>query len=358
MKKKSFKLPAMVGLVGVLLFSGCGGAAKDATMEAVVDRGFDYGYSAEAESSSGSYNGIGGVSATSKSELMDSADYGSYEEPKESAPVLDGNAKDTVFNTDTEKLIRTIRMRLQTKEFDTLMVYLEDRVAEVGGYVQSSQIYGNDMDKQGYRSAELTYRIPQKQLDYFVAGVDENATVVYKTENAENVTLQYADTESRLKALQIEQERFLALLENATDMKSIIAIEQHLTELRYEIESHASQLRLYDNRVNYSTVTISVSEVNRIVPVEKDPTLFSRMKAGFDETVQDLKEGGENFLVWFVTNFIYLIIWAVIIIVGVVIIKKILKKKCMSGRKNKATTQEQEPSQTEEEENDRMDLKE
>ena len=87
-------------------------------------------------------------------------------------------------------------------------------------------------------------------------------------------------------------------------------------------------------------------------------TLFSRMKAGFTDTIEELKEGGENFLVWFVTNFIYLIIWAVIIIVGVVIIKKILKKKCMSGRKNKATTQEQEPSQTEEEENDRMDLKE
>jgi hypothetical protein len=244
-------------------------------------------------------------------------------------------------------------MQLQTKEFETLLTYLENKVAEVGGYVQSSQIFGNGMDSYGYRSASLTFRIPQNHLDAFVSGVSENATVVRKSENAENITLKYADTEARLKSLQIEQERFLALLEKADTVESILVLEEHLTELRYEIESYASTLKLFDNKVNYSTVTMDVSEVKRIVPVEQDPTLWSRMKDGFSDTWYDIKDGLADFAVWFVTNILYLIVWAVILVAAFVIVKKKLNSiKC------KRTAMRTKPvTQADEEQHDGMDLK-
>lgn len=336
MKKKTW---LVMGLVGTLLLSGCG-ASNKAMMDA-YDMPMAENSMAEEE-----------FYYASKSEaLMDSAT-GSSADRGFGYGVENGMAETELYQSENEKLIRTVSMSLQTKEFETLLSYLDGKVAELGGYIQYSQIYGNSMDSFGYRSASMTLRIPQQKLDLFVSGVNDNATVVRKSENAENVTLQYADTEARLKSLQIEQERFLALLEKADTVDSIIAIEQHLTELRYEIESYASTLKIYDNKVDYSTVSLDISEVNRVTPVEQNPTLFTRMKEGFSDTLYSMKESGADFLVWLVTNFLYLLIWGVILVAVVFVLRRIWKQRKLKGAASGVSVIQQD----EEERNDRMDL--
>ena len=348
MKKKKL---LVMGVIGALLLGGCG-AAKSSDMMAAPEA-MNGGYFATADSVDGDY-----YYSESEKPVLESAassstrgEYGS-----DGFGLTDkGTAGETeLYNSESEKLIRTVNMQLQTKEFDSLLSYLDAKVAEFGGYIQSSQIFGNGMDTYGYRSASMTLRIPQSKLDSFVSGVSETATVVRKSENAENITLKYADTEARLKSLQIEQERFLELLEKADTIETILVLEEHLTELRYEIESYASTLKLYDNKVNYSTVTLEVSEVKRIVPVEQDPTLWSRMKDGFADTWYDIKDGLADFAVWFVTNFLYLILWAVIIVAAVVVVKKVIKSK-----KVKRIAKRTEVSvQADEEQHDGMDTEE
>lgn len=344
MKKKSL---LVMSLVGVLVLGGCGGAGTDLAVKSETFRGYDVMADAAEEGyyeySKGAPEAEYYASSTTDS-VNGNAGLGFGEATQ---------AETELYSTENEKLVRTVSMSLQTKEFETLLSYLDRNVAELGGYIQNSQIYGNSMDSYGYRSASMTLRIPQNKLDLFVSGVGENATVVRKSENAENVTLQYADTEARLKALQIEQERFLALLEKADSVDSIIAIEQHLTELRYEIESYASTLKVLDNKVSYSTVSLDISEVNRITPVEQNPTLLTRMKDGFSDSWYRLKDNMGDFLVWIVTNIIALVIWAAVIVAAVLIVKK----KIIKRRKNSAANVS--PAvQTDEEQNDRMDLKE
>ena len=62
----------------------------------------------------------------------------------------------------------------------------------------------------------------------------------------------------RKKSLEIEQERLWALLEKADSLDAVVALEARLSEIRYELESYTSQLRLYDNQVDYSTVSIYI----------------------------------------------------------------------------------------------------
>lgn len=349
MKKKKM---LVMGVIGALLLGGCG-AAKASDMMAAPEAMNGGGYFATADSVDGDYY----YSESEKPVLESAASSSTRGEYGSDGFGLTnkGTAGETeLYNSESEKLIRTVNMQLQTKEFDSLLSYLDAKVAEFGGYIQSSQIFGNGMDTYGYRSASMTLRIPQSKLDSFVSGVSETATVVRKSENAENITLKYADTEARLKSLQIEQERFLALLEKADTVENIIVLEQHLTELRYEIESYASTLKLYDNKVNYSTVTLEVSEVKRIVPVEQDPTLWSRMKDGFGDTWYDIKEGLANFAVWLVTNFLYLILWAVIIVAAVVVVKKVIKAK----RVKRAAIKTDLAERPDEEQHDGMDTEE
>ena len=63
-----------------------------------------------------------------------------------------------------------------------------------------------------------------------------------------------------------EQERIWALLEKADTLEAVIALEERLSEIRYQLESMESQLKLYDNQVDYSTVSIHISEVAVYTP--------------------------------------------------------------------------------------------
>ena len=339
----------VMGVIATLLFTGCGGSKE---MVAYDRESPKY---AESSATAGGSNGSHYYASS------DSAEGGSSYYEKEALEYgrgFDGGAvtegDTSLYQSESEKLIRTVTMQLQTKEFDALISYLEARVAAVGGYVQNSMIYGNSKEGSGYRSANLTLRIPQSSLDMFVTGITENATVVKKTENAENVTLQYADTEARLKSLQIEQERFLELLEVADSVETILTLEQHLTELRYEIESYASRLKIYDNKVNYSTVTLDISEVNRIVPVEKDPTVLDRMKDGFADTWYNIKNGAADAVVWLVTNAIYLVVWGVVIVVLILL----SRKQVINCKKRKAGTTTEAMTQTDKEKHDGVDSEE
>ncbi len=342
MKKKTW---LVMGVAATLLLGACGGSKE---MMAYDREAPKYAENSAAASGSGD-----GKYYYSTSDSVADAYYDKemleYGSGFDGGIVTEGDT--SLYQSQEEKLIRTVTMQLQTKEFDTLLSYLEARVAAVGGYIQNSMIYGNSMDGSGYRSANLTLRIPQSNLDTFVAGVTENATVVKKSENAENVTLQYADTEARLKSLQIEQERFLALLEKADTVDTILTLEKHLTELRYQIESYASTLKIYDNKVSYSTVTLDISEVKRIVPVEKDPTVLSRMKDGFADTWYNIKNGAADFAVWMVTNAIYLVVWGIVILVAVLFIRK----KVKDCKKRKTADGTEAMLQTDEEKHDGVD---
>jgi hypothetical protein len=229
---------------------------------------------------------------------------------------------------DQDKIIRTFFMTVETQEFDTLISKLDQEINRLGGYVENSQISG----KRYYYMNEARYgkivaRIPKDQVNEFVNVVDDNSNVVNKQESSENVTLKYVDMESRKKSLEIEQERLFALLEKTDTLESIIALESRLSDIRYELQNYESQLRTYDNQVDYSTVTLTIQEVERITPVEKvKQTVGSRIKNGFNNTMYDLSEGLKNFVVWFVVNLPYLLIWAGIILGIVLIIRKYRKK--------------------------------
>lgn len=72
----------------------------------------------------------------------------------------------------------------------------------------------------------------------------------------------------------------MELLAKAESTDSLIALEQRLSEIRYEIESISSQLRVYDNHVSYSTVNISLTEVKQITATA-DEGFAAQLRSGF-----------------------------------------------------------------------------
>jgi hypothetical protein len=236
--------------------------------------------------------------------------------------------EDSTALKSQDKIIRTFYMEVETQDFDALITKMDSEIGRLNGYVESSKISGRSFyDREGARVASVTVRIPRDKVDEFVNTVDQSANIIDKQETTENVTLQYADIESRKKALAIEQERLFALLEKADTLDSIIVLESRLSEIRYQLQNYETTLRTYDNKVEYSTVTMSIQEVEKLSPtVEIKQSLGTRIKNGFGETIYNISNGLQNFLVWFVVNLPYLLIWTVIIAAIVLIARRVYKK--------------------------------
>lgn len=206
-----------------------------------------------------------------------------------------------------QKLIRTMHVDAETDDLDALLATLDARISEFGGYVENKSIRnGSYSEKRSYRTAELTIRIPVTKLDGFIEHVKGVTNIVNYRENADDITLNYVATASRVTALETEQQRLLELLAKAENMTDLLLIEQRLTDVRTELEEVTSRLRLYDNLVDYGTVKLSVTQVQEYTVVEEE-TLWQRMGAGLKDNWVDLCAFGEDLLVFAVTFLPYLI---------------------------------------------------
>ena len=252
------------------------------------------------------------------------------EEPAEMESGTGGvHANSTVAQTPqvNRKLIRTVDVNIETKEFDDVLSGIQTKVQELGGYIEQSSLDGGSAYYSHYnRYSDMTVRIPADQLDAFIANVKETANVTYISESTEDITLKYVDTESRKIALETERDRLLALLEKAETVEDIITIESRLSEVRYELESYASKLRTYDNQVDYSTVHIGIREVEREVKTEPK-TFWEEVAEEFSDTLYDMGRGFKNFAIWFLGSAPVLLLWAAVIAAAVVVIRAVGKKK-------------------------------
>jgi hypothetical protein len=307
--KNSKVLAGILAAGTVMMLAGCGSKMSSASY-------------AVASDSAASVNGA----AYSYEEAKEEYSGGTYATDS-GADWSDTGTSDTQVADTSRKLIKTVNLNVETKEFDTMLVTVQNRVKELGGYVENMDVY-NGSTYSSYRSnrdASLTARIPQDRLDDFLNTVSDIGNVTYRSDSVEDITLTYVDTQSHKDALETEQERLIVLLDRAESIEDIITIESRLSEVRYQLESIESKLRTYDNQVDYSTVYLSIGEVQELTPVE-EKSAWQRMGDGFIKSIKNIATDIKEFLVWFVIHIPYIVI-LVIIIVCIIFILKAIKRR-------------------------------
>lgn len=221
------------------------------------------------------------------------------------------------------KIIYTANLALETKEFDDASKALAALVADMGGYFESKTV------NQGYyRSMDAVVRVPVANFTSFLDRAGETAHAVNRSEYLDDVSEAYYDQESRLTTQRVKLERLQELLGKAEDMADIITIESAISETELEIEYLTGSLRKYDSQINYSTVTLSLSEVYRLSTDEEVPLTFGqRLASAFSAGCQRGVEGLEDFAVGVARNWVALLIWAAILAAAVLLIRRHLRKK-------------------------------
>jgi hypothetical protein len=96
----------------------------------------------------------------------------------------------SVPNTE-QKLIKTVRMDVETEDLEALLPQISNKIISLGGYVENQELYnGSSYSSYRSRNASLTIRIPAESLNNFVEDVKGYSNVVTYNESTENVTLQ------------------------------------------------------------------------------------------------------------------------------------------------------------------------
>lgn len=316
MNKRFLAIMMLATLVGCLM-TGCG--AADTVEVPYSSNSMDQEYGFESENLSVEY--AEEELADAPAEQADSADKaatagGSSTTDSQSSSSNKGLA---------QKIIKRYDYDYETEKFDEAYAYLKEQIEAYDGYVASSELTG-DGSSSSYRKLYLTARIPAEKSDAFIGDMGSLGTVVRQSQSAEDVTLQYSDTESRIASLKTEQESLNKLLEQADSLETIIALQDRLTEVRYELESYQSKKKLYDDLISYSTIDIKLEEVNYTVAVD-DSTFFSRVVTGLERSVRDVVSGLIGFVEWIIINLPYFLVWGVIIFIIVKVIRKIRKNR-------------------------------
>ena len=278
----------------------------------------------------------GGASMESGADMAPSEGFNKFQESEiyEEDMMFDsGNISDSMTSTtrpygDDVKLILRADLRLETVDFDDAVEKLNKLVSECGGYYEQSDVDMGSYYSDGYRYGRYTVRVPKDKYDTFLNSVGEVCHVTSRNESAEDVGLQYYDIESRIRLLEIKQERLMKLLEQATTMEDIITLENALSDIQYQLESNNIQKNRYDSLIDYSTISIRLEQVQRLSgqPLEQQG-FFSQLGSSFVRGFQNTLDGFSDILLSLAYNVIPLSIFALILFGLASLLKKRRKNR-------------------------------
>lgn len=355
-----------------LMLTGCGGSASNSSYDSAYSDNdyYEESYDVDANYSpesygEGVYKSAGNLVETALDATTSSKDAADSSAEVEQEAQVSGEesvetgteetgTEETTVETETEdtstqrKLITTMNIDAETYDLDAMMDSVEKKVSELGGYIEESSIsmntnsysyYYNNGDKYYVaNTASFTIRVPDDKLQNFVDSVEAQSNITYSSSSSEDVTLQYADIETRIKALRTEEDRLLDFMEKAETIEDMMSVEDRLTEVQYELQSYEAKIRTMDNKISYSTINLSIDEVKEytVIDEENRDGFFQRIADGFMDSLTTVINGFKEFIIWFISNIPHFVVWGALIAIIVFIVKKLTGPKKV--KKNETVT--------------------
>lgn len=325
MKKNLF----LALLLVLTLLTGCGASAGGDKAEAAADMlyGADNGMAAEPQEAP--------AGAIEETAAEAPAEGGAEAASNAYGGVIAGEVKGSL----SEKIIYSAYAEVETTEFEESVEAVYDLLDQYGGFLENSSVTGSNLSDtingiQSNRSATFTLRVPKENYSAVTAALDTVGNVTYLTNDAENITAMYTDTESRRKAYETEEERLLEIMSKAETVEDLIDLESRLSQIRYEKENLTAQLKNWDNQVDYSSVSVTLNEVQVLTPEPpaEEPTYGQELKEGFIGSVKFMGRACKALLKLFVEAI------PVLLPIGVIVLAVILI--CVRSKKRKEKKRE------------------
>jgi hypothetical protein len=160
-------------------------------------------------------------------------------------------------------VIRSGDIEFEVDSFDSAVATVTKLVRDInGGFVAT---VNSEKLPNGKVKGAVTVRVPPEHLDGLVLDLRKELGKVGELKGqrigSQDITKQYTDLESRLKAARTMEQRLLQVIkEGKGEIKALLEAEKELGVWRTKIEEIEGELRYYSNLAALSTLTITITE--------------------------------------------------------------------------------------------------
>ncbi|MEA3307952.1 MAG: DUF4349 domain-containing protein [Chloroflexota bacterium] len=197
-------------------------------------------------------------------------EYDAAAAPREEAAMegevtMSGNATHSLGDMTERMIIRNGRLELVVMDTLATEESIGELVDELEGYLLSTE---SNRYEGGLLRISLTLRVPATTFNTAMARLRALATeVTYESISSEDVTQEYVDLESRLRALKIKAQKLEELMDEAEDTEAVLAIYHELSATEQEIEHVKGRMQYLERSAAMATITVTLTPDELAQPV-------------------------------------------------------------------------------------------
>ncbi|GEN76732.1 hypothetical protein CHA01nite_24720 [Chryseobacterium hagamense] len=208
--------------------------------------------------------------------------------------------------TISKKVIKNGNMKIQVADINKIQSQISILLKNNKAYIQKEEFQNTDVDE----NLDLTIRVPYQNFDSLINSFSNGiGSVLSKNISSDDVTEEYTDVSIKLANKKIYLEKYREMLKSAKTTKDMLEIQENIRDLEDEIDVSEGRLRFIDDRVNYSTLNLSLYKEK----VRSSAT----SRIGFGSRFGDSLKEGWNSFVEFLLGIISL--WPFLLLVPVIV---------------------------------------
>ena len=158
-------------------------------------------------------------------------------------------------------IIYTAWIAVETADVAAAAAQANSIIQSLGGFT-----FSQDTRTQGRAHTTLTFKIRPEQFSTALDRLSNVGELVEQSVNAEDVTDIVVDLNSRISTAEISVNRLREFLSQATEVEGVAELERELANRETNLERLRGQLRSLRDRVDLSTITLSITESVEAVP--------------------------------------------------------------------------------------------
>ncbi|WP_020122146.1 DUF4349 domain-containing protein [Streptomyces canus] len=184
-------------------------------------------------------------------------------------------------------IIRTATLTVRVKNVPKALAAARTTTENAGGFVGKES---TSRDEEGREQTEVVLRVPVEKYDEVLSDLEGAGKLLERTANAQDVTDQVVDVQSRIATQRASVARIRDLMDKATKLSDVVTLEGELSTRQADLESLLARQASLKDRTSLATITLSLSE-SPVVKAEEDddPGVVDALAGGWDAFVTMLR---------------------------------------------------------------------
>lgn len=222
-----------------------------------------------------------------------------------------------------KKLIYKANLTMEVEDYGKAQSEVRNLVTLAGGYIIGFTENMSDYEKGG----DFVMKVPAAGFSPFLDKLEEIKNKgIQRSIEGQDVSEEYVDLESRLKAKQLMETQYINFMSKATKSSDLVAFANELGAIQESIEQIKGRMRYIDQNVSFSTVELrlyqSGSGIVDIQKKEQEP-LMTRASDALSKSLNALSVMFQGLFLFLAAALPVLVVLAVIAAVVLFIRKKL-----------------------------------